>query len=280
MTWTCRRSRGLNLTDEPHDGRSARQHPGAHRPDAGRGLRTFRAGRMSSPEIAKLLEIPVGTIASRLRRAREAFRSVADRMERVMRRRTRDWIQIGCRPATASATSSASCSTRAGTSRCRRRCASRWSARWGWAARRRPGLRCARASRPGPRQGIGDGLDLGGRGRAGRGRRNVGSSRVRASGRAFPPREVAAATAPPPSEPPAAPSSAAASSSASAGTPATAPGAIPAAPTAAAAPAVAPIVHVSPSPIAPMRRLVAVASLPRSLARIGRRRGTVTTLPR
>ena len=46
----------------------------------------FELEEMSSPEIAKLLEIPVGTIASRLRRAREAFRSVAERMERVMRR--------------------------------------------------------------------------------------------------------------------------------------------------------------------------------------------------
>ncbi len=46
----------------------------------------FELEEMSSPEIAKLLQIPVGTIASRLRRAREAFRSVAERMERVMRR--------------------------------------------------------------------------------------------------------------------------------------------------------------------------------------------------
>jgi hypothetical protein len=92
----------------------------------------------------------------------------------------------------------------------------------------------------------------------------------------FPPREVAPATAPAPSEQPGAPAIAAtsspaiaaASSSASAGTPAPAPGAIPAAPAAAAALAVAPIVHVSPSPIAPMRRLVAVASLSRSRARI------------
>ena len=91
---------------------------------------------------------------------------------------------------------------------------------------------------------------------------------ARLGSRLFPPREVAPATARASSEQPAAPSSAAASSSASAGTPATAPGAIPAAPAAAAAPAVAPIVHVSPSPIAPVRRLVAVASLSRSRARI------------
>ena len=50
----------------------------------------FELEEMSSPEIAKLLEIPVGTIASRLRRAREAFRAVADRMERALRRENHD----------------------------------------------------------------------------------------------------------------------------------------------------------------------------------------------
>jgi RNA polymerase sigma-70 factor (ECF subfamily) len=48
----------------------------------------FELEELSSPEIAKLLEIPVGTIASRLRRAREAFRTVADRIERALQRET------------------------------------------------------------------------------------------------------------------------------------------------------------------------------------------------
>jgi RNA polymerase sigma-70 factor, ECF subfamily len=37
---------------------------------------------LSSPEIAEVLGIPLGTVASRLRRAREAFRSRAARVER------------------------------------------------------------------------------------------------------------------------------------------------------------------------------------------------------
>lgn len=37
---------------------------------------------MSSPEIAEVLEIPLGTVASRLRRARETFREKANRLER------------------------------------------------------------------------------------------------------------------------------------------------------------------------------------------------------
>ena len=37
---------------------------------------------LSSPEIAELLSIPLGTVASRLRRARENFRSRAARVER------------------------------------------------------------------------------------------------------------------------------------------------------------------------------------------------------
>jgi RNA polymerase sigma-70 factor (ECF subfamily) len=46
----------------------------------------FELEEFSSPEIAKLLEIPVGTIASRLRRAREAFRVVAGRVELACKR--------------------------------------------------------------------------------------------------------------------------------------------------------------------------------------------------
>jgi RNA polymerase sigma-70 factor (ECF subfamily) len=41
----------------------------------------FELSGFSSPEIAEVLEIPVGTVASRLRRAREEFRSVARRIE-------------------------------------------------------------------------------------------------------------------------------------------------------------------------------------------------------
>ena len=39
---------------------------------------------LTAPEIADLLEIPVGSVASRLRRAREQFRSVAERVERSL----------------------------------------------------------------------------------------------------------------------------------------------------------------------------------------------------
>ncbi|MGC4094818.1 MAG: sigma-70 family RNA polymerase sigma factor [Polyangiaceae bacterium] len=40
----------------------------------------------SSPEIAQMLEIPLGTVASRLRRAREEFRAVARRIEPTLKR--------------------------------------------------------------------------------------------------------------------------------------------------------------------------------------------------
>lgn len=40
----------------------------------------FELEGCSSPEIAELLELPVGTVASRLRRAREAFRAAASRL--------------------------------------------------------------------------------------------------------------------------------------------------------------------------------------------------------
>ena len=42
----------------------------------------FELEGMSTPEIADLVQIPVGTAASRLRRARQAFRAAAMRLER------------------------------------------------------------------------------------------------------------------------------------------------------------------------------------------------------
>lgn len=46
----------------------------------------FEIAGFSSPEIARLLGIPTGTVASRLRRAREAFREAARRTELTLRR--------------------------------------------------------------------------------------------------------------------------------------------------------------------------------------------------
>lgn len=45
----------------------------------------FELEGLSSPEIAETLDIPLGTVASRLRRARETFRSAAARLESRMR---------------------------------------------------------------------------------------------------------------------------------------------------------------------------------------------------
>jgi RNA polymerase sigma-70 factor, ECF subfamily len=39
---------------------------------------------LTSPEIADLLEIPLGSVASRLRRAREQFRTAAERVEKTL----------------------------------------------------------------------------------------------------------------------------------------------------------------------------------------------------
>jgi len=43
----------------------------------------FELEGMSTPEIAELVQIPIGTAASRLRRARQAFRAAALRLERA-----------------------------------------------------------------------------------------------------------------------------------------------------------------------------------------------------
>jgi RNA polymerase sigma-70 factor (ECF subfamily) len=50
----------------------------------------FELDGFSSIEIAKLLEIPVGTVASRLRRAREQFRAGAGRIELALQREGRE----------------------------------------------------------------------------------------------------------------------------------------------------------------------------------------------
>jgi RNA polymerase sigma-70 factor (ECF subfamily) len=46
----------------------------------------YEVAGLSSPEIAALLEIPLGSVASRLRRAREQFRVAVGRIERRLRR--------------------------------------------------------------------------------------------------------------------------------------------------------------------------------------------------
>jgi RNA polymerase sigma-70 factor (ECF subfamily) len=55
-------------------------------PDLAEVFVLFEVEGLSSPEIAALLEIPLGTVASRLRRAREQFRLVVGRLEKVMQR--------------------------------------------------------------------------------------------------------------------------------------------------------------------------------------------------
>ena len=46
----------------------------------------FELEGLSTPEIAEIVGVPLGTAASRLRRAREAFRTTAARLERCMKR--------------------------------------------------------------------------------------------------------------------------------------------------------------------------------------------------
>jgi RNA polymerase sigma-70 factor, ECF subfamily len=55
-------------------------------PDLAEVFVMFELEGLSSPEIAASLEIPLGTVASRLRRAREQFRVVVGRLDLVMRR--------------------------------------------------------------------------------------------------------------------------------------------------------------------------------------------------
>jgi len=55
-------------------------------PDLMEVLVLYEVEGLTSPEIAKLLEIPLGSVASRLRRAREQFREAATRVQRSVER--------------------------------------------------------------------------------------------------------------------------------------------------------------------------------------------------
>jgi len=55
-------------------------------PDVAEVFVLFAIEGLSSPEIAASLEIPLGTVASRLRRAREQFRRAVTRIETAMER--------------------------------------------------------------------------------------------------------------------------------------------------------------------------------------------------
>ena len=55
-------------------------------PDLAEVFALYEIEGLTSPEIAALLEIPLGSVASRLRRAREQFRAAAARVERSLRK--------------------------------------------------------------------------------------------------------------------------------------------------------------------------------------------------
>jgi RNA polymerase sigma-70 factor (ECF subfamily) len=55
-------------------------------PDLAEVFVLYEIEELTSPEIAGLLEIPLGSVASRLRRAREQFRAAAARVERSLRK--------------------------------------------------------------------------------------------------------------------------------------------------------------------------------------------------
>lgn len=56
------------------------------KPELAEAFVLYEIEGLSSPEIAALLEIPLGSVASRLRRAREQFRAAIARTERSLRR--------------------------------------------------------------------------------------------------------------------------------------------------------------------------------------------------
>jgi RNA polymerase sigma-70 factor, ECF subfamily len=58
-------------------------------PDFAEVFVLFEVEGLSSPEIAALLEVPLGSVASRLRRGREQFREAVARIERSLQRLAR-----------------------------------------------------------------------------------------------------------------------------------------------------------------------------------------------
>jgi RNA polymerase sigma-70 factor (ECF subfamily) len=81
------RSSGLRDTSETHaDGQICDLVLSRIDPDLLEVFVLYEIEGLTSPEIAKLLEIPLGSVASRLRRAREQFRSAAARVERNLRK--------------------------------------------------------------------------------------------------------------------------------------------------------------------------------------------------
>jgi len=81
------------LPDATVEERRRRMHLDALLDELPMELRTvfvlFEIEGMPSPEIAAMLEIPVGTVASRLRRARETFRGSAARLRKRLDRKVK-----------------------------------------------------------------------------------------------------------------------------------------------------------------------------------------------